>query len=53
MAKASLFQKLTTKKKKKKKLIGMVDPQSCSSSKQANMDGTGDEKEEEAEVLDP
>ena len=31
----------------------MVDPQSCSSSNRASMDGTGDEKEEEAETLDP
>ena len=31
----------------------MVDPQFCSSSNQANMDGTGDEKEEVAETLDP
>ena len=30
----------------------MVDSQSCSSSNQAGMDGTGDEKEEEAESLD-
>ena len=28
----------------------MVDSQSCSSSNRASMDGTGDEKEEEAEV---
>jgi len=41
------------KEKKKRKLIGMVDPQSCSSSNWANMDGTGNEKEEEAEALDP
>ena len=32
--------------------MGMVDSQSCSSSNQASMDGTGDEKEEEAESLD-
>ena len=32
--------------------MGMIDPQSCSSSNQASMDGTGDEKEEEAESLD-
>ena len=31
----------------------MVDPQSCSSSNQASMDGTGDEKEEEAKTLNP
>ena len=31
----------------------MVDPQSCSSSNQVSMDGTGDEKEEEAETLYP
>ena len=31
----------------------MVDPQSCSSSNRASMDGTNDEKEEEAETLDP
>ena len=31
----------------------MVDPQSRSSSNRASMDGTGDEKEEEAETLDP
>ena len=30
----------------------MVDPQSCSNSNRASMDGTGDEKEEEAESLD-
>ena len=30
----------------------MVDPQSCSSSNRASMDGIGDEKEEEAESLD-
>ena len=30
--------------------MGMVDSQSCSSSNRANMDGTGDEKEEEAEA---
>ena len=30
----------------------MVDSQSFSSSNQASMDGTGDEKEEEAESLD-
>ena len=29
--------------------MGMVDPQSCSSSNRAGMDGTDDEKEEEAE----
>ena len=29
--------------------MGMVDPQSCSSSNRASMDGTDDEKEEEAE----
>ena len=28
----------------------MVDSQSCSSSNRASMDGTGDEKEEEAEA---
>ena len=32
--------------------MGMVDSQSCSSSNQASMDGTGNEKEEEAESLD-
>ena len=32
--------------------MGMVDSQSCSSNNQASMDGTGDEKEEEAESLD-
>ena len=31
----------------------MVDPQSCSSNNQVSMDGTGDEKEEEAETLYP
>ena len=31
----------------------MVDPQSCSSSNRANMDGTSNEKEEETETLDP
>ena len=31
----------------------MVGPQSCSSSNWANMDGTGDEKEEVVEMLDP
>ena len=31
----------------------MVDPQSCSSSNRANMDGTGNEKEEKAKTLDP
>ena len=31
----------------------MVDPQSCSSSNRASMDGTGDEKEEVTEMLDP
>ena len=30
--------------------MGMVDSQSCSSSNRANMDSTGDEKEEEAEA---
>ena len=30
----------------------MVDPQSCSSSNRASMDGTSDEKEEEAGTLD-
>ena len=30
----------------------MLDPQSCSSSNQANMDGIDDEKGEEAETLD-
>ena len=29
--------------------MGMVDSESCSSSNRASMDGTGDEKEEEAE----
>ena len=48
MAYVSLFQKMTIKKKIKKELIRMVDPQSCSSSNRASMDGTGDEKEEEA-----
>ena len=32
--------------------MGMVDSQSCSSSNRASMDGTGDEKEEEAETLE-
>ena len=32
--------------------MGMVDSQSCSSSNRASMDGIGDEKEEEAELLD-
>ena len=32
--------------------MGMVDSQSCSSSNRASMDGTGDEKEEETELLD-
>ena len=32
--------------------MGMVDSQSCSSSNQASMDGIGDEKEKEAELLD-
>ena len=32
--------------------MGMIDPQSCSSSNRASMDGTGDEKKEEAESLD-
>ena len=31
----------------------MVDPQSCSSSNRAGMDGTGDEKEEKVKTLDP
>ena len=31
----------------------MVDPQSCFSSNRVSMDGTGNEKEEEAETLDP
>ena len=31
-------------------LIGMVDSQSCSNSNRASMDGTDDEKEEEAET---
>ena len=30
----------------------MVDPQSCSSSNRASMDGTDNEKEEEVELLD-
>ena len=30
--------------------MGMVDSQPCSSSNRASMDGTGDEKEEEAEA---
>ena len=30
----------------------MVDPQSCSSSNRASMDGTDDEKEEEVGMLD-
>ena len=30
----------------------MVNPQSCSSSNQASTDGTGDEKEEQAETPD-
>ena len=30
--------------------MGMVDSQFCSSSNRANMDGTGDEEEEEAEA---
>ena len=30
--------------------MGMVDSQSCSSNNQASMDGTGNEKEEEAEA---
>ena len=30
----------------------MLDSQSCSSSNRASMDGTDDEKEEEAETLD-
>ena len=30
----------------------MADSQSCSSSNRARMDGTGDEKEEEAEALE-
>ena len=33
--------------------MGTINPQSCSSSNQASMDGTGDEKEEEAETPDP
>ena len=37
---------------RKRKFMGMVDPQSCSSSNQASMDGIGDEKEEEEELLD-
>ena len=32
--------------------MGMVDSQSCSSSNQVSMDGTDDEEEEEAEVLE-
>ena len=32
--------------------MGMVNPQSCSISNRASMDGTGDEKEEKAESLD-
>ena len=32
---------------KKRKLMGMVDSQSCSSNSRANMDGTGDVKEDE------
>ena len=32
--------------------MGMVDSQSYSSNNQANMDGTNDEKEEEAEALE-
>ena len=32
--------------------MGMVDSQPRSSSNQASMDGTGNEKEEEAEVLE-
>ena len=30
--------------------MGMVDSQFCSSSNRASMDGTGDEKEEEAKA---
>ena len=40
-----LVIQLTTKEK----VLGMVDPQSCSSSNRASMDGTDDEKEKEAE----
>ena len=32
--------------------MGMVDSQSCSSSNRSSMDGTDDEKEEEAEALE-
>ena len=32
--------------------MGMVDSQSCSSSNRASMDGTSDEKEEEAKSFD-
>ena len=32
--------------------MGMVDLQSCSSSNRASMDGTGNEKEEEAKALE-
>ena len=48
-----LVSKTNYKNKNKKELLGMVDPQSCSSSNQVSMDGTGDEKEEEAETLYP
>ena len=35
---------------KKRKLMGMVDSQPYSSSNRASVNGTGDEKEEEAEA---
>ena len=55
-----LVLKLTTKQSrqacvktnyKKSKPMGMVDSQPHSSSNRASVDGTGDEKEEEAEAL--
>ena len=45
--------KLVSKANYKKQSIGAVNPQSCSSSNRASMDGTDDEKEEEVETPDP
>ena len=42
------LDKPVSKANYKKQSIGTVNPQSCSSSNRTSMDGTGDEKEEEA-----
>ena len=47
------LDKPVSKANYKKQSMGIINPQSCSSSNRASMDGTGDGREEEVEMPNP